>query len=175
MPGAMLQMEWAVKTLQEFTLTGNGPQGAGGHGSWSPVQTSMEAMVDHDWLLMWSATSPATQTTLLQAYSQAWFAQASQYTPQQYYQVAGQMLALTRPRSNSKRRSGTDLVFAPEASLLRRGPNLTDQMAAWAATIWPLGKWSVNDARLAARLRLAPLVTELFKRRSNGLVAPAKG
>jgi len=151
LPGAMLQMEWAVKSLQEFTLTGIGPQGAVGYSGWTPVQTSMEEMVDHDWLLMWSATSPATQTTLLQAYSQAWFAQASQYTPQQYYQGGWASPNVDPATLQFQTTFGGQVWYSlPRLRFFGVDPNLTDQMAAWAATIWPRGKWSVNDTATCA-------------------------
>ncbi|MGA2214783.1 MAG: hypothetical protein ABSH31_16020, partial [Bryobacteraceae bacterium] len=146
LPGIMLELEWQIKALQEFTLTGV-PPSAVTNGGWDPSATSMELFVDGNWLPLWSATSPATQTTLLQAYTQAWFDQASQYTPQQYY--AGGWAKPTENPANlffEETFGGMVWYSLPRLRFFGVDASLTDQISAWAAKIWPLGRWTLNNA-----------------------------
>lgn len=145
LPGIMLELEWEIKALQEVTLSGIGPQ-EGGNG-WHPVETSMGVLVNPAWLPLWSGTSPATETTLMQAYTQAWFDQASQYTPAQYYQ-GGWASATDNPATlDFELTFGGQLWFSlPRLRYYGVSPALTNQIAAWAATIWPQGNWNLNNA-----------------------------
>jgi hypothetical protein len=147
LPGIMLQLEWQVKSLQAFTLTGVGPDGNPGDAGWAPTATSMEPLLDNDWQPLWSATSPATQTMFLQAYTQAWFAQASQYTPQQYY--AGHWATATdNPAALQFQTTFGGQVWysPPRLRFFGVDANLTNQIAAWGATIWPQGNWASLDS-----------------------------
>jgi hypothetical protein len=144
LPGSMLQLEWSVKALQEYTLSGNGPQTELG---WSPTQTSPTNFVLSGWLPLWSATSPAEEATLMQAYTQAWFNQASQYTPQQYY-TGGWTTATNNPATDEYATTfgGEVWYMLPRLRYLGVSATLTDQIAAWAATIWPVGNWTLNKS-----------------------------
>jgi len=147
LPGIMLELAWQVKAMQEFTLTGAAPSATANANGWSPIATSMENLVDFNWLELWSATSPATETTLLQAFTQAWFNQASQYTPQQYYS-GGWAIATDNPANLFfETNFGGQVWFSlPRLRYLGVDPSLTQQIAAWAAKIWPLGNWSLNNS-----------------------------
>jgi len=144
LPGIMEQLEVQVKDLQEVTLTGTGPQ-AGALG-WHPMNTSPANFIMEPMMSLWSGTSPAEQTTLMQAYTQAWFEQASQYTPQQYYQ-GGWATATENPATD-----GFDTTFGgllwymlPRLRYFGVSNTLTDQISAWAATIFPQGNWTLNN------------------------------
>jgi mono/diheme cytochrome c family protein len=152
LPGAMLQLEWLVKSLQEFTQGGTGPQVAGDLG-WHPVATSPMVLVDWSGAPLWSATPAATQTALMQAYLQAWFNQASQYTPQQYYQ-GGWATATDNPATlfYSETFGGQVWYMLPRFRFQGVSATLTDQVAAWAATVWPLGDWKSNDSATCTSL-----------------------
>jgi mono/diheme cytochrome c family protein len=148
-PASMLELEWNIKALQEFTLSGIGPQAGDGNQSagWNPSNTSPFASVGGAWQPLWSATSPATEATLLQALTQVWFAQASKYTPQQYY-AGGWASATQNPATiNTDDTFGGQVWYTlPRLRFYGVNASVTDQVAAWAATIWPEGNWTLNDA-----------------------------
>jgi len=147
-PGSNLLLEWSIKALQEFTLSGIGPQaGAGAESAgWDPIVTTPVELVYGAWLPLWSATSPATQATLLQAYTQAWFAQAQQYTAQQYYQGGWATAAQNPATINSLETFGGQVWYAlPRLRLLGVDPSLTTQIGTWAAGVWPSGNWTLNN------------------------------
>jgi mono/diheme cytochrome c family protein len=146
-PGIMLELAWEVKALQEFTLTGAAPSATANANGWSPIATSMEPLLDYSWAELWSATSPATKTTLIQAYTQAWFDQASQYTPQQYYS-GGWATASNNPANLffETNFGGQVWYSIPRLNFFGVDSSLTQQMTSWAQTIWPLGNWSFDDS-----------------------------
>jgi hypothetical protein len=152
LPGIMLELQWQVKALQEFTLTGALPSAPYSDG-WDPSLTSMEVLVDFNSAPLWSATSSATQTTLLQVFTQNWFDQASQYTPQEYYE-GGFASATDNPANLSFDRTfGGKVWFSlPRLRFLGVDASLTNQISAWAAKIWPLGNWSSNNAATCSSL-----------------------
>jgi hypothetical protein len=105
------------------------------------------SLVDFNDTPLWSATSAATQTTLMQAYLQAWFAQASKYTPQEYYQ-GGWASAAQNPASlmYSTTFAGQVWYMLPRFRYYGVDSSLVDQVGTWAATIWPAGNWTLNNA-----------------------------
>ncbi len=146
-PGINLELTWEVKALQEFTQDGSGPQLALSDIGFSPIATSPEPLVYSAWEPLWSATSPATETTLLQAYTQAWFAQASRYTPQQYYQGTWATAAQNPATMNQDTTFGGQVWYMlPRLRFFGVDPTLINQMTAWAATIWPNGNWAFNQS-----------------------------
>jgi hypothetical protein len=149
LPGIGEQLLFLIKDLQEITQTGVGPQ-AGANG-WHPVSSDMFYLVDQNWTPLWSATPPSTEATLIQAYTQAWFDQASRYTPQQYY-AGGWAVATDNPATLSYSLTlGGQLWYAlPRLRYFGVSATLTDQIAAWAATIWPEGNWSLSDTATCA-------------------------
>jgi cytochrome c553 len=144
LPGIMLQLEWNIKALQEVTLTGAGPE----HGAlgWHATQTSMATLVMPEYLRLWSGISPAKRTTLLQAYTEAWFAQASKYTPLQYYQGGWANASDDPAKIFIGTMAGQLWYTIPKLRELGVDSNLMDKMAAWAATIWPRGNWTGYSA-----------------------------
>jgi hypothetical protein len=146
LPGIMELMEFQVKDLQEVTLTGLGPQeGADG---FQPGATSPENLLLAYMLPLWSATSPALQTTMMQAYTQFWFDQASQYTPQQYYQGAwATPTEIPATDAYSLTFGGALWYIAPRLRYFGVSNTLLDQISTWAAKIFPQGNWSlINTA-----------------------------
>jgi hypothetical protein len=152
LPGAMLQTEYSIKALQEFTLTGTPPSSPNG---WHPVDTNPEVFVDFNNVAEWSGYSSSTIATVLTAYTQAWFNQASQYTPAQYYQGGW--------ASPSENPSGEvayyNTVFGPMTwYTLPRLENagvpasLIQQIGAWASKIWPAANWTSDLSALCTGL-----------------------
>jgi len=152
-PGIMTELEWQIKALQEFTLTGIPPSATADDGGWHVMSSSMVPFLDHDWQPLWSATSPGTRAKLMQAYMQAWFNQASKYTPRQY-QESGWAKATDNPAKlfYSGTFGGMLWYSLPRLRFVGVDPKLTAQITAWAATIWPAGEWGRNMLATCASL-----------------------
>ncbi len=144
LPGMMLQLEMQIKALQEFTQSGVGPQTPYG---FHPIDTSPMMLVDFNNAQLWSATPPATEAALTQAYTQAWFNQVSTYTPQQFYE-GGWATATENPATDffSTTFGGQVWYMLPRLRYVGVDPTLTYQISAWAAQIWPLGNWALNNS-----------------------------
>jgi hypothetical protein len=146
--GVMLQLEWSIKALQETTLTGVGPE-AGADG-WHAAETCVGSLLLPEWEQLWSDTPSATRTKLVQTYTQYWFDQASKYTPQQYYK-GGWANANDDPAKVYIGTFGGQLWYSlPKLRQLGVDAKLTNQIAAWASTVWPRGNW---DSGQSASLR----------------------
>ena len=144
-PEAMLQMTWKIKVLQEETLSGAGPEK--GQYGWHPTWTAPAALVDSNWQSIWSETSPALRVTLTEAYVRAWFAQVQKFTPQQFYQGGWASAADDPAKLFFETTFGGQMWFMlPRLRYYGIDPNLTYQISAWAATIWPLGNWTLNNS-----------------------------
>lgn len=144
LPGAALEMEILTKSLQTFTLNGAPPTTPYG---WHPVATSPMTMVGFNQTPGWRGYTIDQIASLLTPYTQAWFTQASKYTPAQYYQ-GGYATATEDPSKTnySQTWSGTMWYMLPRLRFYGVPASLTQQISAWAATIWPLGNWAANDA-----------------------------
>jgi len=145
-PEIMLQLTWLIKCLQEETLTGAGPE-LGTDAGWHPNITIPELLVDFNYSKVWGATSPSQRVTMTQAYLQAWFAQAQKYTPQQFY-TGGWANPNDDPAKLffSQDFGGQMWFMLPRMRYFGIDPNLTYQVSAWAAKIWPKGNWSLNNS-----------------------------
>ena len=155
-PEIMLQLTLLIKALQEETLNGNGPQY--GTTGFEPIEVVPGVLVHHDWEGLWSATAPATRVALTTSYVQAWFAQISTYTPAQFYAgTDGGGRPWASPTENPALDDET--VFGgqiwatlPRLRYVGVSPALTYQISAWAATIWPAGNWTLNNAATCTNL-----------------------
>jgi hypothetical protein len=137
-------LEWNIKCLQEVTLTGTGPQ-VGSQG-WHPAETALGNLTYPEWMPLWSGTSPALQASLMQAYTQAWFTQASSYTPQQYYQ-GGWANPHDDPSKLPWGTFGNQLWYSvPKLRSFGIDQKLADQITAWAATLWPQANWRTSES-----------------------------
>jgi hypothetical protein len=147
MPAAYLELSWFVKALQEETLNGMGPNMP--EGGWDPQWTAPEALVDSAYSSIWAGVSPSTMAALSQAYLQAWYAQASTYTPQQYY-TGGWASATQNPADLTTdfydTSFGGELWFMlPRLRFIGVSPTLINQVTNWAATVFPAGNWALNQ------------------------------
>jgi hypothetical protein len=144
-PEAMLQLLWLVKALQEETLTGSTPDK--GIGGWIPTYSLPVDLTASEWSGIWSATPPSVRANLMDASLRNWFAQASTYTPQQYY-TGGWAKATDNPRLLDPNTAfGAQLWgMLPWYRFYGVDPQLTFQVADWAATIWPKGNWALEKA-----------------------------
>jgi len=143
-PEAMLQMLWIVKALQEETLSGASPAVNGG---FQPVHVSPEKLVDIVRGVDWVATSPQLKAQILNAYVSAWYSQVSSFNPQDYYAIwanATQDPSQIDPTTTLA--FGGQLWYAfPRLRFWGVNPILVSQASVWAAKIFPLGNWSLNE------------------------------
>ena len=156
-PEIGLQLTFLIKALQEETLIGKGPQ-YGSLSGFQPTVVQPFVLVQHDWQGLWSATTPATQAALTQAYVQAWFAQISSYTPAEYY--AGKdgngrpwATATENPALDDETVFGGQVwAMLPRLRYIGVSPALTYQISTWAATVWPAGNWTRNNSATCSNL-----------------------
>jgi hypothetical protein len=150
-PEAMLQMTWLIKALQEYTLNGTTPLNS--QYEFVPTQIQAVILAHHDWDQLWSATPPATRTAMATAYLQYWFAQLSSFPKTQYYQGTD---GGGRPWASATEIPANDDFIGqlggqlwwmlPRFRFIGVNPNLTFQISAWAATLFPAGNWALNNA-----------------------------
>jgi hypothetical protein len=142
---AGLLLLWFVKALQEVTEPGIGPQQ--GSAGWLPNATVPEAFIDSAWLSCWSATSPSTRAGLMQAYLKAWYAIASTFLPQQFYQGGWANPSDVPATLNPNATFGGQIWYMlPRFRYYGVDPALTYQIGNWAAAIWPAGNWNLNNS-----------------------------
>ena len=149
-PTAMLEVMWMIKSLQENTLKGVGPNASyiNGFTATAPTPSNLLAFP-----LEWSATSATNRATLTQAYVEAWFPEISSFTPAQYYAGKdGNGRPWATPTENPATET-MDIYFGgqiwymlPRLRYIGVDANLTYQVSAWAATVWPAGNWALNNA-----------------------------
>ncbi len=139
-PEAMLQMFWIVKALQEETLTGAGPQTSTG---WHPPPP--QVLVDFNYFPIWTGVSPSLRTTVIQAYTQYWFAQATQYTAQQYYAGGWAKANLDPTTVSFETNFGGEVWFMlPRLVYFGIDKTLVAKIGAWASTIWTSADWNMD-------------------------------
>jgi hypothetical protein len=153
LPGGMLQLEFLIKCLQEYTQTGVSPAAPAQTG-WHVIDTSPMELVNLASFPVWSTYSPSTVASLFTAYTQQWFNQASQYTPTQYY-TGGWVTPSEDPAKDaySATFGGQMWYMLPRLRLVGVPASLTDQIASWGATIWPRGNWALNDLGVCISLQ----------------------
>ncbi len=149
-PTAMLEVMWMIKSLQENTLKGVGPNASSIDGFTPTAPTPGNLLA---FPIEWSATSATTRTTLTQAYVEAWFPEISSFTPAQFY--AGKD-GNGRPWASATENPATEYIdyyfggqiwyTLPRLRYIGVDANLTYQISAWAATVWPAGNWALNNA-----------------------------
>jgi len=144
-PEAMVVFMWYVKSLQEETLTGVGPQQ--GSFGWQPMYTIPSFLVYGNMQPLWPAGSSATEAAFLQGYLAAWFTQVASYTPQQYY-AGGWANASDNPATLNVETTFGGALWYMLPRLRYYGVNaaLTQQVGNWAATVWPHGNWALNNS-----------------------------
>jgi hypothetical protein len=144
---------WLIKALQENTQKGLGPN-YGYINGFTPTAPTPSNLIDVGFDSDWSATSATTRTTLTQAYVEAWFPEISSFTPAQYYAGKdGNGRPWASPTEVPQTETPLNVNFGPQIwYMLPRmryhgvDANLTYQISAWAATIWPKGNWALNNA-----------------------------
>ena len=143
-PQSNLLLLWFVKSLQEETEHGVGPEASSN--GWQPTYTTPEPLIDTAWQGTWSATSATSRAQLMEDYLQSWFAIVSQFSSAQFY-AGGWASSSDNPATlNPQITFGGEIWFMlPRFRYFGVSPALTSQISQWAATIWPLGNWALNS------------------------------
>lgn len=151
-PVASLNLMWLIKGLQEFTQTGKGPE-FGSIFGFAPTALTPVSFTNLAYTTNWTGTSPATRVTLMTTFLKPWLDKISSFTPQQYWTgVDGGGRPWASPLENPRTDPGLTTFGGQVWNMLPRlryagvDPNLTYQISAWAATVWPAGNWAMNDA-----------------------------
>jgi hypothetical protein len=149
-PHAMLEMTWLIKSLQEMTQLGIGPD-RGGSG-FQPTEMSPMILVYPSYENNWSAIPPATRVSLTQACLQAYFNQVQSYSNLQYDIGVGSIgLPWASPIENPQTDDwltvfgGEIWHMLPRMRFLGVSPSLTYSISGWASTLWPAGNWGANN------------------------------
>ena len=84
----------------------------------------------------------STRASVLNGYVTAWFAVASKFTPQEFYQggwtTASEVVSPGNPLANF----ASELAFMiPHLQFWGVNPTLMQAIDQWAAAIWPSYKW----------------------------------
>ncbi len=142
-PAIMNTLEWLIKTLQEETLSGNGPDK--GVTGWNPTWVSPSILVEAGFDSIW--TGNPYRTALLTSWTNAWFPQLQQYTPQQFYTGGWAKVGDDPAKLNFETTMGGQIWFSlPRLRFYGVNPQLTFDIADWAAKIWPAGNWALNKS-----------------------------
>ena len=146
--GSALQMLWMIKAMQ-VTNNGIGPEDAGSGWSFNAADIS-QLVATGAFLWQWPQTATQNQVALLSAYVTAWLADVQQFTPAQFY-AGGQASATDTLTSYDNGVAGVnsfpmiDRVWMsiPRLRYLGVAQSLINELAAWAATVWPKFDWSL--------------------------------
>ena len=119
-------MEWLVKALQDDQL--NDAQ-------------NPEQLVVFPGQVSWPIDiSPSQKTQLINSYLTVWFAKFGAYTRAQFFALP---MATPSNSDPTQMRFGADLTYAlPQLRYQGADITLLNQIAAWAATIWPSYNWT---------------------------------
>jgi hypothetical protein len=145
-PQAGIQTMWMIKGLQGMQENGTGPQL--GLEGWQPSVSQISYLVTTEWNTnVWTGVDPTTRAALTTGIVKSWLAQASQFTPQQFY--AGGWTtptAIPVPGGNAY-----DFVFVdwawymiPRFLFVGVDPTLVGQLAQWTQTLWPSANWTAD-------------------------------
>lgn len=143
--GMYLQLEYLIKSFQEVTLTGIGPEAPGGSG-WHLIETSPMPFVLFYMYPLWGSVPVTQQGSIATAYAQLWFTKVSSFTPSQLY-AGGWAVATDDPATigYASTLGGSLWYMLPRLRFIGVPATLTSQISAWAKTIWPVGNWAAND------------------------------
>jgi hypothetical protein len=142
-PTIMMQLEWLIKGLQEETANGASPAQA--NNGWQWQSSDPDDLVEHDWGGLWNATSPSDRAVLTGDYLRAWLAQASKYSPQQYYAGGWASTSDNLPSMISTITFGGAMwQMLPRLRYYGIDSTIISQYYTFVAAIWPHANWSAN-------------------------------
>lgn len=144
MQGMYFGLEYVIKSFQEVTLTGNSP--AMGADGWHPLETSPMGFVNFNNYPLWGSIPLSQQATIVTAYTNYWFAKVSSFPASQLIQ-GGWANAADDPSklSYSQTMGGQIWYMLPRLRYIGVPASVTSPISKWAATLWPLGNWALND------------------------------
>ncbi len=143
-PGLLTTL-WLVKGLQA-SENGNGPEF--GSLGWA-LNVNNAGFIPSYMNDMWNSDlSPADQLSVMQGYLQYWIGKVTMYQPSQYY-AGGWASATEVPNEQLFNGNAVNWVayMIPQLNYVGVSPTLTNQVIAWAQTVWPAYNWSsINKA-----------------------------
>ena len=129
---------WLVKALQTSQFDGDPSKGTAG---WHPGINNPSWLIYPGVDSMWTGYSPSQRTSMMQGYLKAWFAKVQTFTPLQWY-AGGWAKPTDIPIPDLNTALGNALYFEiPQFRYFGVDGTLLNQIADWAKTVWPLGKW----------------------------------
>jgi hypothetical protein len=138
-PQALLQTLWLIKGLQA-SQNGAGPQT--GSNGWALSTNDPYRLVWGSPELWDANTSPADRLNVMQTYLTIWLKEINQFTPQQFY--AGKWFKptdTTDPNAPANGYSNSVAYMIPRLRYYGVSSTITDQIIAWAKTVWPNYNW----------------------------------
>jgi hypothetical protein len=145
-PQAGIQTLWIIKGLQSLQETGTGPQL--GEEGWQPNVSQISYLVTTEWNTnVWTGVDPTTRAALATGMVKSWFAQASQFTPQQYYTGGwASPTAIPVPGGNAYDQIFVDWAWymIPRFLFVGVDSTLVGQLAQWTQTLWPSANWTAD-------------------------------
>jgi hypothetical protein len=144
-PQAALYFTMLTKALQ-ISQNGTGPQvGCNGGWMWQANDPSVLVALPNQNMQtdnIFSGLSSTTTATLVNSYMTQWLAAASQYSPQQYY--TGSFTTANESIKGGFFGGWAARVYymIPHLEYQGMSPALAQQIANWAATMWPGNNWN---------------------------------
>ncbi len=145
-PQGGIQTMWMIKGLQALQEVGKGPQL--GIEGWQPNVSQISDLVTTEWNTnVWTGVDPATRSALATGIVKSWLAQATQFTPQQFYNGAWTTQSATPvPGGNAYDEVFVDWAWymIPRFSFIGVDSGLVGQLAQWAQSLWPRANWTAD-------------------------------
>jgi hypothetical protein len=145
-PQAGIQTMWMIKGLQALQETGRGPQL--GIEGWQPSVSQISWLVTTEWNTnVWTGVDQATRSALATGIVKSWLSQATQFSPQQFYNGAWTTQSATPvPGGNAYDEVFVDWAWymIPRFSFIGVDSGLVGQLAQWAQSMWPRANWTAD-------------------------------
>ena len=149
MPVATDHVMWLIKGMQ-ISNNGTGPQL--GTSGWQPTVNDPSLLVTNEALSTeWPGISSSTQIALCEGILNAWLAQVTQFTAQQFY-TGGWASASVNPVPGQPYGAFADKMWfmIPRFHYIGVNQTLVNSIADWAKTIWPNAAWDTTKTATCA-------------------------
>jgi hypothetical protein len=136
--------EWLIKAMQA-SENGNGPEF--GSGGWNLIENNATRLVNYPNWFWNSYLSAADTARVLEAYLTNWLAKVNSYKPAQFYAGGSPAISPTDVIDpNGVTAADQTAYMIPQFHYLGVSTAITDQIIAWAKTIWPSYNWDATRA-----------------------------
>jgi hypothetical protein len=146
---AALLTLWQAKAIQ---IENNGTNPSQSGTGWNWLVPDISRQVSPTFRTLWVGTPAGTRAQISNGSLQGWLNEVQQFTAAEF--VAGGAANPTRVpvpyEPDSSNFEDRVWYMIPRFHFLGATQTLTDQVAAWAKTLWPLGNWSADAAATCA-------------------------